>query len=389
MLSLPASPRHPSPGLGKNSPMNPRETIVYIHLHLATLYNSGLALRLLQAFGSPRGALEAGTAELLGIEGMSVKVKRRLRCKRTREQAKVEWSRCVSKRIRVLIHSLPGYPARLLNLEEMPLLLFSRGELAAADSQALAVVGSRRPTPYSLRQTRLFAGDLAGRGVTLVSGLARGVDACAHRAALEAGGRTIAVLGSGLGRIYPPENHTLADRVLAENSGVLVSEFPFSMRPRPYHFPQRNRLISGLSNALLVIQAGEKSGSLSTARWALDQGKNIFVLPSRVDEEHNRGGLHLLRDGAGVATSPMDLSLELGLTGIPVRGEKKTDGERRTLPGELGGPLETLFQEEDGWHPDALSARLGVPCSSLLAMLGRLELDGYLMKTSSGFYRLR
>ena len=389
MLSLPASPRHPSPGLGKNSPMNPRETIVYIHLHLATLYNSGLALRLLQAFGSPRGALEAGTAELLGIEGMSVKVKRRLRCKRTREQAKVEWSRCVSKRIRVLIHSLPGYPARLLNLEEMPLLLFSRGELAAADSQALAVVGSRRPTPYSLRQTRLFAGDLAGRGVTLVSGLARGIDACAHRAALEAGGRTIAVLGSGLGRIYPPENHTLADRVLAENSGVLVSEFPFSMRPRPYHFPQRNRLISGLSNALLVIQAGEKSGSLSTARWALDQGKSIFVLPSRVDEEHNRGGLHLLRDGAGVATSPMDLSLELGLTGIPVRGEKKTDGERRTLPGELGGPLETLFQEEDGWHPDALSARLGVPCSSLLAMLGRLELDGYLMKTSSGFYRLR
>ena len=369
--------------------MNPREAIVYIHLHLATLYNSGLALRLLQAFGSPRGALEAGTTELLGIEGMSVKVRRRLRCKRTREQAKAEWSRCVSEKIHVLIHSLPGYPARLLDLEEMPLLLFSRGKIAAADSRALAVVGSRRPTPYSLRQTRLFAGDLASRGATLVSGLARGVDACAHRAALEAGGRTIAVLGSGLGRIYPPENHTLADRVLAENSGALLSEFPFSMRPMPYHFPQRNRLISGLSNALLVIQAGEKSGSLSTARWALDQGKSIFVLPSRVDEEHNRGGLHLLRDGAGVATSPMDLSLELGLTGIPAHEEKKTPGERRALPGKLGGPLEALFQEEDGWHPDALSARLGVPCSSLLAMLGRLELDGYLMKTSSGFYRLR
>ena len=138
-----------------------------------------------------------------------------------------------------------------------------------------------------------------------------------------------------------------------------------------------------------MIEAGRKSGSLSTARWALDQGKSIFVLPSRVDEEHNRGGLHLLRDGAGVATSPVDLSLELGLTGIPARGEKKTPGGRRALPGELGGPLETLFQEEDGWHPDALSARLGIPCSSILAMLGRLELDGYLMKTSSGFYRLR
>ena len=179
---------------------------------------------------------------------------------------------------------MPGYPARLLNLEEMPLLLFSRGKLTEAASRALAIVGSRRPTPYSLRQTSLFAGDLAGRGATLVSGLARGVDACAHRAALEAGGRTIAVLGSGLGRIYPPEKHTLADRVLAENSGALLSEFPYSMRPMPYHFPQSNRLISGLSNALLVIQAGEKSGSRSSARWALDQGISIVVLPSRGDE---------------------------------------------------------------------------------------------------------
>ena len=268
----------------------------------------------------------------------------------------------------------------------MPPLLFSRGKITAADSKALAVVGSRRPTPYYLLQTRRFSADLCAQGATLVSGLARGVDACAHKAALEAGGRTLAILGSGLGKIYPQENQALAGRILAENSGALLTEFPFSMRPRPYHFPQRNRLISGLSRTLLVIQAGEKSGSLSTARWALEQGRNIFVLPGRVDEEHNRGGLHLLRDGAGIATSPDDLFLELGLGDARPRIKREN---RRPFPGELGGAIETLFQEEDGWHPDALSARLEVPIDSLLSALGRLELEGFILKTPSGFYRLR
>jgi len=367
--------------------MTPEEIIENLRLHLATLYKAGLALRLIDAFGSAGSVLGADIGKLLAVEGMSPGVKKRLRCGKTKTQAEEEWRKCDSEGIRILIHPAASWPTALRSLPEMPLVLFSKGELEPGDSKALGIVGSRRPTPYSRTQANRFASDIAGMGATIVSGLARGIDTRAHISALEAGGRTLAVLGSGLGRIYPRENRALAERIPGD--GAVLSEFPFSMGPRTFHFPQRNRLISGLSTTLLVIEAGRKSGSLSTARWALDQGKSIFVLPSRVDEEHNRGGLHLLRDGAGVATSPVDLSLELGLTGIPARGEKKTPGGRRALPGELGGPLETLFQEEDGWHPDALSARLGIPCSSILAMLGRLELDGYLMKTSSGFYRLR
>ena len=268
------------------------------------------------------------------------------------------------------------------------MVLFSKGELKPGDSKALGIVGSRRPTPYSLRQADRFASDLAGLGATIVSGRARGIDTRAHRSALECGGRTVAVLDSGLGRIYPRENRTLAERILGDGTGAILNEFPFSMQPRTFHFPQRNRLISGLSMTLIVIEAGRKSGSLITARWALEQGKNIFVLPSRVDEEHNRGGLHLLRDGAGAAISPRDLLLELEITDPPQQRGGKSRSTPKPFPGELGGPIEALFKEEDGWHPDALSARLGVPCGPLLAALCRLEMDGYILKTPSGFYRM-
>ena len=369
--------------------MTPEEVIENLRLHLATLYKAGLALRLVDVFGSAGSVLGAGIEDLLEVEGVNPGMKKRLGCSKTKTQAEEEWRKCTAEGIHILIHTASSCPAALRNLPEMPLVLFSKGELEPSDSKTLGIVGSRRPTPYSLRQAGRFASDFAGLGITIASGLARGIDTCAHRAALECGGRTVAVLGSGLGRIYPQENRALAERILEEGAGVILSEFPFTMQPRAFHFPQRNRLISGLSTTLLVIEAGLKSGSLITARWALDQGKNVFVLPSRVDEEHNRGGLHLLRDGAGVAISPRDLFLELGITGPLRQRKEKSTAALKPFPGELGGPLEALFKEEDGWHPDALSARLGVSCGPLLAALSRLEMDGYILKTPSGFYRTR
>lgn len=369
--------------------MTPEQSIEYLQLHLATLYNGGLALKLIDAFGDAGETLQADSEKLLEIEGMSPVIVKRLRCGKTKTRARKEWDRCRSAGAGILLCPAPSYPTALRELPEMPLLLFSLGRIEAADSRSIGIVGSRKPTPYSLKQAARFAGDLAGMGATVVSGLARGIDACAHRAALESGGRTIAVLGSGLGRIYPPENQALVNRLLEDDLGAVISEFPYSMAPRAYHFPQRNRLISALSRTLLIIQAGRKSGSLITARWALEQGKDVFVLPSRVDEEHNQGGLDLLRDGAGVATCPEDLLLELGIAArLPARGEKAA-AVSRPFPGELGGSLETLFKEEDGWHPDALAGRLAVPSSRLLAALGRLELEGYILKAPSGFYRLK
>lgn len=369
--------------------MTSEKSIDYLRLHLATLYNAGLALRLIDSFGSAGRILRADAGELLENEGMNPVIVKRLRCGKTKNLARQEWDRCQAAGVRLLPYPAPSYPAALRELPDMPLLLFSLGRIKAEDSRSIGIVGSRKPTPYSLRQAARFAGELAEMGATVVSGLARGVDACAHRSAIDSGGRTIAVLGSGLGRIYPAENQALANRLLEEDSGAVLSEFPYSMPPRTYHFPQRNRLISALSRTLLVIQAGRKSGSLITARWALEQGKDVFALPSRVDEEHNQGGLDLLRDGAAAATCPQDLLLELGISGnLQARGKNKRVLSR-PFPGELGGPLEALFKEEDGWHPDALAGRLSVPSGQLLAALGQLEMEGFILKSPSGFYRLK
>ncbi|MFP6738100.1 MAG: DNA-processing protein DprA [Planctomycetota bacterium] len=367
--------------------MTPEQSIEYLRLHLATLYNGGLALRLVESFGSTGKILQSTTERLLKVRGMSPAIARRLHCDKTRARACEEWNHCRTAGITLLPTPLASCLSGLGDLPDMPLLLFALGKIEPEDSTSVGIVGSRKPTPYSLRQTARFSGELAEMGATIVSGLARGIDACAHRAALDSGGRTMAILGSGLQRIYPAENKKLAGRLTRESSGALLSEFPCSMPPRTYHFPQRNRLISALSRVLLVIQAGRKSGSLITARWALEQGKDVFVLPSRVDEEHNQGGLDLLRDGASVATCPDDLLYGAGITRRYQAGKKTAAS--RPFPGSLGSPLEALFRQEDGWHPDALAAHLAVPSGQLLAALGQLEMEGFILKTPAGFYRLK
>ena len=369
--------------------MTPEQSIEYLRLHLATLYNAGLGLRLVEAFGSAAKVLQANTGELLEVRGMSPTIARRLQGPGTRAQACSEWELCQSAGVTLLPIPRASCLANLRDLPDMPLLLFALGKIEPKDSTSIGIVGSRKPTPYSLRQANRFSGELAEIGATIISGLARGVDAGAHRAAIENGGRTIAVLGSGLQRIYPAENRELAGKLLRENSGAILSEFPCCMQPRAYHFPQRNRLISALSRILLVIQAGRKSGSLTTARWALEQGRDLFVLPSRVDEEHNQGGLDLLRDGASVATCPDDLVYALGITRSNTPGKKNRARISRPFPGKLGASLEALFRQEDGWHPDALAGRLAVPSGQLLAALGQLEMEGFILKTPSGFYRLK
>ena len=369
--------------------LTPEQSIEHLRLHLATLYNAGLALRLLESFGSTAKILQADTGRLLKVRGMSPSIARRLHCDKTKTRASEEWRRCRSAGITLLPTPLASCPSALGGLPDMPLLLFALGKIEPEDSTSVGIVGSRKPTPYSLRQTTRFSGELAQMGATIVSGLARGIDACAHRAAIDSGGRTMAILGSGLQRIYPAENKVLARRILRESSGTLLSEFPCSMPPRTYHFPQRNRLISALSRILLVIQAGRKSGSLITARWALEQGRDVFVLPSRVDEEHNQGGLDLLRDGASVATCPDDLLYAAGITQKRQAGNKTQKELSRPFPGLLGAQLEALFKQEDGWHPDALAGHLAVPSGQLLAALGQLEMEGFILKTPAGFYRLK
>jgi DNA processing protein len=228
-----------------------------------------------------------------------------------------------------------GYPRALVELADPPPVVYRRGDLLECDTRAVAVVGSRRATPYGLRIARALAGDLARAGITIVAGLARGIDAAAHEAALEAEGRTLAVLGSGLLQPYPPEHVGLLERVA--DTGAVLSEFPLHAPPLPRHFPQRNRLIAALAVATVVVEATERSGALGTVRHALDLGRTVLAVPGPVDQETSRGTLRLLYEGATPVGSAQDVFAALGW--CPVASATLARSERAVLEtlGEQGG----------------------------------------------------
>jgi DNA processing protein len=212
--------------------------------------------------------------------------------------------------IEVLPCTGPGFPPGLRTLYDHPVVLYRRGTLQETDALAVGVVGSRQCTDYGIRQAGRFAQGLAGLRVTVVSGLARGIDTAAHRGALRAReGRTLAVLGSGLLRVYPPENARLLDEVCAR--GAALSEFPLLRGPETANFPRRNRLISGLSLGILVVEAAERSGALITADWALEQGRDVFCVPGSVENPMSRGCHRLIQQGARLAEDPLDVLEEL------------------------------------------------------------------------------
>ncbi len=201
------------------------------------------------------------------------------------------------------------YPVHLAAAASAPAALWLRGSIVADDALAVAVVGSRRATPYGIDVAEAIGRDLAARGVTVVSGLARGIDSAAHRGALSAGGRTIAVLGSGVDVIYPPENRRLAQQIA--ESGAIVSQFAPATPPLPYHFPERNRVIAGLALGVLVVEAAEKSGSLITAGFAAELGREVMAVPGRVTSPESRGSHRLIQDGAALVTDWTDVVAQL------------------------------------------------------------------------------
>src|SRR4051812_21497737 len=263
-----------------------------------------------------------------------------------------------------------AYPAALAAIIDPPFVLWTRGVLAALDRPAVAIVGSRAGSPYALAVAEQLAADLAARGVVIVSGLARGVDSAAHRGALAGGGPTIAVLGSGADVIYPPEHHALASQII--ETGLVMSEFVPGTPPLPRFFPLRNRIISGLSRAVVVIEAGDKSGSLITARSALEQGRDVLAVPGNVLSGRNRGAHSLLRDGAKIVESADDILEELGMSAPGAaagpRGVPPTDPVLASLP-----PGEAC-------NLDEIAERSGLQASHLLPRLFQLELHGWIRR---------
>jgi DNA processing protein len=296
-----------------------------------------------------------------------------------REHARETRQRAAALGIDVLGWNDPRFPAALLATTDCPPALWCRGKLTALTAPAIAIVGSRAASAVALETATRLGEDLAAHGITVVSGLARGVDSAAHRGALRQG-ETIAVLGSGVDRIYPAEHRELATSITVR--GLVISEFPPGSAPLPFRFPLRNRIISGLSRAVIVIEASDKSGSLITAACALEQGREVMAVPGNVLSGRNRGGHALLRDGARIVESAADVVAELGLAARTV--PRVETGENA---GKSTNCKDPVLGAMDAGHPydlDALAAACGLDVARLLPRISELELRGQLRRLEGG-----
>jgi DNA processing protein len=290
----------------------PDDLLLLDELRLCLVPGVGPRLRqvLLDHFGSSSAVFTASPSELREVPGVGVKIGRAIAEARANSEAAALIEECRRNSIALAMPSQPEYPRPLKEIVDPPGVLFIRGQILPRDALAIAIVGSRHATHYGQIQAERLASGLARAGLTVVSGLARGVDAAAHRGALAAGGRTIAVLGSGVLNIYPPEHGDLASGVLAQ--GALISEMSPKSAPFSGAFPQRNRIISGMSLGVIVVEASLQSGALITARHAMEQGREVFAVPGRVDSRTSQGCHRLIRDGAKLVESIDDVLEELG-----------------------------------------------------------------------------
>lgn len=326
---------------------------------------------LVQRLGGPREVIEATPRVIASILGQEEpRVVRAMRDAKDRQMAKqVETLREGDYRLYTIWNT--DYPAGLRNIPSPPVLLYARGAFTPDDQRAVAVVGSRAATEYGKTVAYDLSRALAEVGLVVVSGLARGIDSYAHRAALDAGGRTVAVLGNGPDTAYPPENRKLMQEIA--DHGVVVSEFPPLTPPNPKHFPRRNRIIAALSMGVIVVQARETSGALITAQHALEQGKEVMAVPGPINARTSKGPHGLIKQGAALVEDLDDVLAALGEP-LPARGPRASGG----VVAKLDDDEEELVRElgTDPVHIDALCARTGQPSGQLLARLLQLELKG-------------
>ncbi|MFK7768834.1 MAG: DNA-processing protein DprA [Mariniblastus sp.] len=277
---------------------------------------------LVQAFGSPAEVLDAEPAKLREVPGVGAKLLREIATAKESSNVQEQLEICQKNEIKILERGGKSYPERLNEIYDPPSILFAQGNFLAADNLGIAIVGSRHASNYGTKVAEQLARGLAMAGMTIVSGLARGIDAAAHRGALHAGGRTIAVLGGGLLKMYPPEHDVLAQEI--KNQGAVVTESLPLSAPKTGSFPRRNRIVTGLSLGVIVVEAGERSGALISARLAMEQGREVFAVPGRIDNRMSRGCHRLLRDGAKLVESVDDVLEELGPMASEVAvGEEK------------------------------------------------------------------
>ncbi len=331
--------------------------------------------KLVSCFGTPEEVLEAAMTDLCGVKGIDRETAEAV-C-RGGDRAFVESQIEAVSGTDTETVSLwdPAYPENLKQIHDPPVLLFMRGKLLPEDSGAVAVVGTRSPTTYGKSIAGYLARELALYGATVVSGMARGIDSAAHRGALEAGGRTLAVLGSGVDVVYPPENRKLYEKII--DSGAVLSEFPMGMEPAPGSFPRRNRVISGLARGTVVVEAGLKSGALITANCALEQGREVFAVPGPVGNPYSKGPHRLIQDGAKLVENAEDILSELP--------RFETAQKQREISIVLTEKEKKVYEvlSNEPQHIDAISALAELTTAEALSLLLTLELKR-MVKQSAG-----
>jgi DNA processing protein len=377
-----------------NTALDTRDLRAWLRLSLTAGIGNEAARRLLAAFGSAQSVFEQPASAVSQVGGD--KLVRLLPTEppqlAAQLQLTIEWLEAGVDR-RVVTLGDEGYPAGLLNIEDPPLMLYMMGSLAASDPATpdpalrFAIVGSRNPTPQGEANARQFAKALAESGLCIVSGMALGVDGAAHDGALQGDGTTIAVVGTGLDRVYPKKHLALAHRI-AEN-GMIVSEFPLGTPPLMSNFPRRNRIISALSQGTLVVEAALKSGSLITARLAVEQGKDVFAIPGSIHSPQSRGCHALIKQGAKLVETAQDILEELRIP-FDAIADASAEEDEASEDCHGGSSPESAVMAALGFDItslDALQARTGMATAQLQAELLGLELDGHVVRLPGGLFQ--
>jgi DNA processing protein len=349
------------------------ELAAWIRLSLVPGLGGQSLRKLLTAFGLPQQVLAAGKSALARIVSTEIAGRMLSDADSAAVDAALEWAAADGNAVLTLADD--EYPRSLLEIPDPPALLYLRGRRELLARPGLAVVGSRSATAQGMSNAEQFSRSFSATGLTIVSGLALGIDAAAHRGGLDGAGSTIAVLGTGADILYPQRNRDLGERIARE--GLILSEFPLGTPPHGSNFPRRNRIISGLARGCLVVEAALASGSLITARLAAEQGREVFALPGSIHSPHSKGCHALIKQGAKLVESAQDLLQELGMGGLEA-------------PPAPAAPAPTGLLADLGYDPcdiDTLCARSGLTADVVSAMLLQLELDGKIASLPGGLYQ--
>lgn len=357
------------------------ERLYWIGLNLVKGIGPVRLQALLDHFGDLEAAWQANRVDLLQA-GLSQKMADSLHDIRSTIDLQAYYERFSQQGIRVVTWLDPDYPPRLKNIQQPPPVLYFKGQYSEAqDHWAVAIVGTRRITSYGRQVTEQLATLLARNGITIVSGLARGVDAVAHQTALNCGGRTLAVLGSGVDQIYPPEHRPMAEKI--STAGAVISDYAPGTPPEAANFPPRNRIISGLSGAVVVVEAGETSGALITAAFAAEQGKEVFSVPGGIYSPQSRGTNRMIVQGATPLIDPQEI-----LSALDIHKVEQYHQASLLLPAdEVESQLIQALNIEP-LHVDDLQAQTGLPVEKISASLTMMELKGMVRQVSGMTYQI-